>query len=477
VRTGARLGSGLRYKEDSSAVCRLRTGRRLNQPVLRLRSSVGVLLKFIILLIMTVQSLPALAGFPDAVDGQPLPSLAPMLESVTPAVVNISTRAASPQIDPRIEEFFGIQPSQRSPQAPLSLGSGVIIDAARGLVVTNDHVIANASEIQVTLADGRELVAQLIGTDPRADVALIQIKPERLSALKWADSEQLRVGDFCVAIGNPFGLGQTVTLGIVSALDRSGLGIEELEDFIQTDASINPGNSGGALVNLRGELIGINTAIVGPAGGNVGIGFAIPSNMVQDIVEQLLEFGEVRRGVLGIAAQALTPQLARRLNIERDYGVVIARVEPDSPAESSGLKIGDVIVEVDGKPVKTVESVVNRLGLVRVGREINLRVWRNNRELDIKTTVALIGEIHPLLSGVTLEDALSSRGRRIVLIASLRSGSRLDRLGLQRGDVVLSVNKIDVASVDQLKRVISPDDKQLLLLVQRGREKRYIDLQ
>lgn len=419
----------------------------------------------------------AYAGFPDAVDGQPLPSLAPMLERVTPAVVNISTRAATRQVNPLIEEFFGIQPRQRSPSAPLSLGSGVIVDAEAGLVVTNNHVIENASEIQVTLADGRELIATLIGTDPRADVALIQVEADNLMELEWADSSTLRVGDFCVAIGNPFGLGQTVTSGIVSALERSGLGIEDLEDFIQTDASINPGNSGGALVNLRGELIGINTAIVGPSGGNVGIGFAIPSNMAQDIVEQLLEFGEVRRGMLGIAAQPLTAALARSFGIDQRYGVVIVKVESGSPAEKSGLQIGDIILSVDGRPVKTVEGVINRLGLVRLGQEINLKLLRDKQELEIKTTVAAIDELHPLLAGTTFEDAITPRGRRFVVISAVRPGSRLDQLGLQAGDALLSLDRQEVSSVDELKRALDPSRQRLLLLIQRGRNTEFIEVE
>ncbi|MBX2825015.1 MAG: Do family serine endopeptidase [Gammaproteobacteria bacterium] len=445
----------------------------MNQSTLRI-SGFFSLLAALLLLVSVAPS--ARAGFPDAVDGQPLPSLAPMLERVTPAVVNISTRAAQRQINPLIEEFFGIQPSQRSPSAPQSLGSGVIVDAEQGLIVTNYHVIEKAAEIQVTLADGRELIAELIGTDPPADVALIQVEADDLIALKWADSSELRVGDFCVAIGNPFGLGQTVTSGIVSALERSGLGIEELENFIQTDASINPGNSGGALVNLRGELIGINTAIVGPSGGNVGIGFAIPANMAQDIVDQLLEFGEVRRGMLGISAQALTPALAQSFGLKQSRGVVIVRIEEDSPAERAGLEIGDVLIEVNGKPVKSVEGIVNRLGLVRLGEEIDLKLIRENRELDLKATVAIINEIHPLLEGVTLEDAVTSRGRRFIVIESVRRGSKFEQLGLRRGDAILTVNRVEVERLSQMKQLIQPEDKKILLLVQRGRETRYIDI-
>jgi len=432
------------------------------------------LLSVSLLMLMTIQQ--ASAGFPDAVDGQPLPSLAPMLERVTPAVVNISTRAAQPKTNPTIEEFFGLRPSRRPSTAPLSLGSGVIVDAEKGLVVTNNHVIDKATEIQVTLADGRELIATVIGTDPPADVALIQIDAEDLVAVTWADSSALRVGDFCVAIGNPFGLGQTVTSGIVSALERSGLGIEELENFIQTDASINPGNSGGALVNLRGELIGINTAIVGPSGGNVGIGFAIPSNMAQDIVDQLLEYGEVRRGMLGVSAQPLTRDVARSFGLDRDQGVVIVGVEKASPAERAGLLVGDVLIEVDGKPVSTVEGVINRLGLVRLGEEIDLTLIRDKRELNLKATIEIINRIHPLLAGIRFENAVTSRGRRFVVIESVKPRSKFDQLGLLRGDAVLSVNEVEVDSVQQMQQLIETKDKKILLLVQRGRDVRYIDI-
>ena len=403
----------------------------------------------------------------------PLPSLATMLEAVTPGVVNISTTAPRRSTNPLIEEFFGVTPDRG---APSSLGSGVIIDAEQGLVVTNNHVIEQASSIQVTLSDGRELIARVLGTDPKADVALMQVEADNLHALQWADSDQLRVGDYCVAIGNPFGLGQTVTSGIISALGRSGLGIEDLEDFIQTDASINPGNSGGALVNLRGELIGINTAIVGPSGGNVGIGFAIPSNMALDIVEQLLEYGEVRRGILGIAAQALTPDLVKRYGIKRNYGVVIVKIEEDSPAQKAGLQIGDIIIAVDDKQVKTVDSVINRLGLVRLGEKISLRILRRNQELEIEATVEEVEGINPLLRGVTFEDARTQGGRPFLVISAVSPGSRVDQIGLQAGDILLSVNRKGVSNLAELKRYVDADDTEILLLVQRGRRTEYIRL-
>lgn len=339
-------------------------------------------------------STQAQAVLPASVEGTPLPSLAPMLEEVTPAVVNIATEGRirireNPLLsDPFFRQFFNIPDLPRERKTE-SLGSGVIMDARRGLVVTNNHVIANAQQIAVKLRDGRRLEAKLIGTDPETDIAVIKIDAKDLTAARVADSERLRVGDFVVAIGNPFGLGQTVTSGIVSALGRSGLGIEGYEDFIQTDASINPGNSGGALVNLRGELVGINTAIFSQSGGNIGIGFAIPSNMVHRVIEQLVRHGEVRRGIIGVQLQDLTPELARAFDVSTIGGAVIVSVVPDSEADRAGLRAGDVVVAVEGKDVRNASDVRNRIGLLRVGETIRFEVLRGG---DPKTIVAKVGE-------------------------------------------------------------------------------------
>ena len=418
------------------------------------------------------------AGFPDAVDGQPLPSLAPMLERVTPAVVNISTRGPVPRSNPLMDDpffrrFFGVEPESAPAQ---SLGSGVIVDAGQGLIITNHHVIDNAAQILVTLSDGRDVNATLVGSDPEADVALIRIEASGLTQLNWADSAQLRVGDFCVAIGNPFGLGQTVTSGIVSALGRSGLGIENFEDFIQTDASINPGNSGGALVNLRGELIGINTAIVGPSGGNVGIGFAIPANMASDIAAQLLEFGEVRRGALGIAAQPLTPELAEAFGIKSRYGVLIGRVQEGSPADKAGVQAGDVITAIDGRPVRDVRSLRNRIGMVRLGEQLRLEVTRDKRAQIIDVIVEALPVVNPLAAGAELQEQKSRNGRHYVVIASVDPGSLIDRAGLQAGDIVLSINRQGVGTVKDIEKIVSKAGDQLLLLIQRGRSTSYVTL-
>jgi len=318
----------------------------------------------------------AAGTLPVAVDGQTLPSLAPMLEKTTPAVVNISTktraRVESPLLsDPFFRHFFNI-PDQSEQRTEQSLGSGVIIDAQKGYVITNNHVIDKADEITVTLRDGRKTTAKLVGKDKETDIALIRINSDNLSELPLANSDKLRVGDFVVAIGNPFGLGQTVTSGIVSALGRSGLGIEGYEDFIQTDASINPGNSGGALVNLRGELVGINTAIIAPSGGNVGIGFAIPINMAHQVVRHLVEHGSVQRGVLGINVQDLTPELAVAFGLDSSTkGAVVSDVNRNSAAERADIRASDVIIAINNQAVSSSADVRNRIGLLRGEMRLN----------------------------------------------------------------------------------------------------------
>ena len=434
----------------------------------------------LLLLLACLSLLPVQAAIPDSVNGEPLPSLAPILEKVTPAVVNISTlgqvRQGNPLFDdPFFRQFFDLPAPDTEPQ-PQSLGSGVIVDAKNGYVITNSHVIENASKILVTLSDGRELDATLVGTDPKADIAVIKIEAQNLVALKWADSSKLRVGDFSVAIGNPFGLGQTVTSGIVSALGRSGLGIEDFEDFIQTDASINPGNSGGALINLRGELIGINTAIVGPSGGNVGIGFAIPSNMASSLLNQLVEFGEVRRGALGIAAQPLTAKLAKAFNVSPPFGVVIGRVQKNSPAEKGGLKVGDVITAIDGRRIRDVRAVRNRIGLVRLGQDMRLDVVRDGKPITIDVTIAELQNANRLLAGAELLNQRSRNGRRFVLVESVASGSSMEKAGIQDDDIILSVNQQGVGTVEELTRIASELEDELLLLIQRGRSTSYVEV-
>jgi len=435
---------------------------------------------------------PLWAALPASVDGRPLPTLAPMLQRATPAVVNISTVSEqevrlNPLLqDPFFRHFFDIpaQPRRRQSQ---SLGSGVIVDAGRGYILTNHHVVEHADEITVTLNDGRHFSARLIGADPESDVAVVRIEGGQLSALPLADSDELQVGDFVVAIGNPFGLGQTVTSGIVSALGRSGLGIEGYEDFIQTDASINPGNSGGALVNLRGELVGINTAILAPGGGNVGIGFAIPVNMARQIMQQLIEYGEVSRGRLGISAQDLTPELAEALNIDTTRGTVIAQVEPGSPAESAGLAVGDILIAVNGKAITSSADVRNQLGLLRAGSTVELGVLRSGRQHTIRAEIEapeaahLEGRlVHPRLAGAIFaerQEPLAERGQNAgVTVSEVEPGSAAWRAGLRAGDIILSANRQPARSLQAFRQALA-DQRQLLLNLQRGSSAMFVLIQ
>jgi Do/DeqQ family serine protease len=321
----------------------------------------------------------------------PLPE---MLKRVVPGVVNISTRTRiryedNPMFrDPFFRQFFDIPPNMPMEREQQSLGSGVVVDAKNGYVVTNNHVINKADKITVTLQDGQSFDAKLVGSDENTDIALIRIKDGHLVELPKGNSDLLRVGDFVVAIGSPFGLGQTVTSGIISALGRSSLGIEGYEDFIQTDASINPGNSGGALVNLQGELIGINTAIVGPSGGNVGIGFAIPINLADQVISQIIQYGEIKRGQLGIQMQDLTPALASAFNIKQRQGAVIAGIIPGSAAEKAGLQRGDVVIAVNGQTIESATKLRNRIALMRVGDLVSLDILRDNEEININARLS-----------------------------------------------------------------------------------------
>lgn len=426
------------------------------------------------------------AGMPPYVDGQPLPSLAPMLERAMPAVVNISTStniqvSENPLMqDPFFRQFFNV-PEQLRQQQKHSLGSGVIIDSSRGLVLTNNHVIDKADKIMVTLHDGRQLNAKLIGTDPESDVAIIQVPANNLIQLPIADSSQLKVGDFVVAIGSPFGLSQTVTSGIVSALGRSGLGIEKYENFIQTDASINPGNSGGALVNLRGELVGMNTAILAPTGGNVGIGFAIPTNMIMTIKESLVKNGEVRRGLLGVTTQDLTPELVSAFNLENKHGAAISRIESNSPAAKAGLEPGDIIVAANSKPVTSSQDINNIVGLLQIGDKVHLAFFRGNEKKEVTATIGkpshiqLAGEtFHPLLKGTVLS-ATQKHQVEGVLFGKIHTSSYAWRIGLRPGDIIVSANRYRVRNLEELKKAVDPG-KALLMNIQRGQEGFFVVL-
>jgi Do/DeqQ family serine protease len=335
---------------------------------------------------------------PVAAEASPRPSLAPLLKRVTPAVVNISVTATSQSadnplvLDPFLRRFFDLPAQPARPLQKQAVGSGVIVDAAKGYVLTNHHVVENAQEISVTLTDGRTAKADLVGSDQGTDVALLKVNAKELTAIELANSDQLQVGDYVVAIGDPFGLGQTVTSGIVSALGRSGLDVEGYEDFIQTDASINPGNSGGALVDLDGKLVGINTAILAPSGGNVGIGFAVPANMANQAMRQLIDYGEVRRGRLGVAVQSLTPDLAEALSLDAKEGVVVNGVERGSPAERAGIQKGDVIVAVNDQAVGAPQELTRRIVGTAPGTKVEISLIRKGKTLQLPVELGRLPE-------------------------------------------------------------------------------------
>lgn len=432
------------------------------------------------------------AALPLDLDGKELPSLAPMLENVTPAVVNVATEGRIKQqlnplfADPLFRRFFNV-PDQPVERKTSSLGSGVIVDEKRGLVLTNNHVIANAVQITVTLRDGRQLEAEVVGTDPETDVAVIKIPADDLTALKTTDSENLRVGDFVVAIGNPFGLGQTVTSGIVSALSRSGLGIEGYEDFIQTDASINPGNSGGALVNLRGELIGINTAIFSQSGGNIGIGFAIPINLALQIMEQIVDTGEVKRGFLGVSMQDMSPALAEAFGLDRQGGAIISEVVKGSPADKAGLLAGDIVISTDDKQIKNAADLRNRIGLLPVGEKIRFKVLREGKLSEFAVTVDEITQastapraVNELLQGVTVSDIEKDNpyfGKvEGAAVLNVERGSIAWRSGLRSADIITSVNKLPIKNLQEFLQAVDKKEGSLLLRIIRGNTAAFLVL-
>jgi Do/DeqQ family serine protease len=404
-------------------------------------------------------------------DGRGLPTLAPLVNEVTPAVVNISVVTRAPMEnnplfrDPFFRRFFNLPDKpQRQEQAA---GSGVIVDAARGLILTNHHVIKDAEQAIVTLKDRRQFPAKLVGADPGTDIAVLQIEAQRLTAIRIGDSDALQVGDYVIAIGNPFGIGQTVTSGIVSALGKSGLSPEGYEDFIQTDASINPGNSGGALVNLRGELVGINSAILSPTGGNLGIGFAVPSNMARIVMNQIVRFGEVRRGRLGIEMSDLTPAIAKKLGVGAQEGAVIGAVQPGSPAEKAGLRVGDVVVALNGRPIRASAELRARLGLTPVDEEIELRVVRGANTRAIRARIAapqepsaVEGQSVPQLPGLSIVEiergsALFKRLRGGGLVVSaVEPDSRAHQAGFRPGDIIHGVNRRRVQTLAEFQAVL-----------------------
>jgi Do/DeqQ family serine protease len=443
--------------------------------------SIRSLARFALLLTALGLAMPpdVRAALPPAVAGQPLPSLAPMLEKVMPTVVNISTRTRvrvnDPYFDdPIFRQFFGL-PAVPRERVEQSLGSGVIVDAAKGYVLTNNHVVGGADDITVTLQDGRDFKGRLIGTDPDTDVAVVQIPAQNLKALPMADSSALRVGDFVVAVGDPFGLGQTVTSGIVSALGRSGLGGSGYQNFIQTDASINPGNSGGALVNLRGELVGINTMILSPSGGNVGIGFAIPSNLTAAVMGQLIAHGKVERGSLGLQTQDITPRIAKALGLASPGGVLVTQVAPGSAAEHAGLQPGDVLNALNGKPLRNAGELRNQEGLLPLGSTVKLSVLRDGKTHDIEATLApevlaaLDGaRLDPRLAGVSFSELpldLRNQGAAGAAVKSVGANSRAAQAGLREGDVVIGIGNRRIAGLRDLQRLLGLHPRQLALVV------------
>ncbi|MBI3041597.1 MAG: DegQ family serine endoprotease [Betaproteobacteria bacterium] len=421
--------------------------------------------------VLAAQLLSAPAVAQPQADARGLPTLAPLVEAVTPAVVNISVVTRSPLEsnplfqDPFFRRFFNLPDKpQRQEQAA---GSGVIVDAVRGYVITNHHVIKDAEQTIVTLKDRRQFQAKLVGTDPGTDIAVLQIEARNLSAIRIGDSDAVQVGDYVIAIGNPFGIGQTVTSGIVSALGRSGLSPEGYEDFIQTDASINPGNSGGALVNMRGELIGINSAIVAPAGGNIGIGFAVPSNMARAVMSQIARFGEVRRGRLGIEMGDLTPGIAKKLGIAAQEGAFIGAVQPGSPAEKAGLREGDVVVALNGRPIRAAAELRARLGLTPVGEEIELRVARGRETRAVRTRIAAPqeaagaeGKAVPQLPGLSVVEI--ERGSPLfqrlrgggLVVTAVQQDSRAFQAGFRPGDILYAVNRRRVQTVAEFQAAV-----------------------
>ncbi|TQI82406.1 serine protease DegQ [Serratia fonticola] len=437
---------------------------------------------------LTLASVPvANAAMPVAVEGQALPSLAPMLEKVLPAVVSVrveGTQVQRQQLPEQFKFFFGPNmPSQKESSRPFEgLGSGVIIDAAKGYILTNNHVINNADKISVQLNDGREYDAKLIGRDEQSDIALLQVADvKNLTAVKMADSDKLRVGDFAVAVGNPFGLGQTATSGIISALGRSGLSLEGLENFIQTDASINRGNSGGALVNLNGELIGINTAILAPGGGNIGIGFAIPSNMAQSLSKQLIEFGEVKRGLLGIKGSEMTADMAKAFKTDAQRGAFVSEVLPKSAAAKAGIKAGDILISLDGKPINsfaelrakvgtTAPGTTLKVGLLREGKPMELSVTLDNSE----NTSTNAETLSPSLQGASLSNGTLPNGNKGVKIDNVDKGSPAAQVGLQKGDVIIGVNRERIENITALRKLIESKPAVMALSIVRGDESIYL---
>ena len=423
-------------------------------------------------------STAAWAALPAMVNDEELPSLAPLVERVSPAVVNIrvsqTVSTGGHFGDEAFRRFFGLPDVPGGGQREVaSAGSGVIVDAKNGYILTNHHVVDQADQIQISTMDGEVFDAEIVGSDAATDIAVIKVDAKGLTDMPIGDSERVRVGDFVLAIGNPFGLGHTVTSGIVSALGRSGISRDGYEDFIQTDASINPGNSGGALVNLRGELVGINSAIISRTGGNVGIGFAVPTEIASSIMRQILDFGEVRRGLLGVSIADINPEVAEALNSPVTSGALITRVEPGSAAEDAGLEVDDIIVGVNDRKIAGAAELRNTIGLMRSGDEVEIEYFRDNDKRKTSTALgqqvsaASVGaDIHPGLVGAQFAEASASSDAGVEVTA-VEPGSPAAQRGLRAGDIITAINRRPVRSLGELNEIAS-SSRILFLLVQRG---------
>ena len=430
-------------------------------------------------------SFPVYAAMPSQVPGQaPLPTLAPMLEKVLPAVVSVKvegTAQQSQRIPEELKKYFGEEGADQA-QPFEGLGSGVVIDAAKGYVLTNNHVISEADKISVQMNDGREFEAKLIGGDDQSDIALLQLQnATNLTQIAVADSDKLRVGDFAVAVGNPFGLGQTATSGIISALGRSGLNLEGLENFIQTDASINRGNSGGALLNLNGELIGINTAILAPGGGSVGIGFAIPSNMARTLAQQLIDFGEVKRGLLGIKGMEMSADIAKAFNLNVQRGAFVSEVLPNSGSAKAGIKSGDVIVSLNDKPLSSFAELRSRIATTEPGTKVKLGLLREGKPMTVEVTLdkstsssASAEMIAPALQGATLSDGQLKDGTKGITLESVEKSSPAAQAGLHEDDVIIAINRTRVQSIAEMRKVLENKPAVIALQIVRGNDTLYI---
>lgn len=418
------------------------------------------------------------AQLPERVGNTPVPSLAPIIKKASPAVVNIATKGtireeSNPLFnDPFYRRFFGIPDGPRERQFQ-SAGSGVIVDAKNGYIITNAHVIENATEITVTLQDDREIKAEIVGRDRDSDVAVLKVPAKSLAEMPLADSAKAEVGDFVIAIGNPFGLQHTVTSGIISGLGRYGITDGGYEDFIQTDASINPGNSGGALVNLQGELVGVNTAIFSRTGGNIGIGFAIPSNMVKAVMTQLIQYGEVKRGILGVQLSPMSAAVAESLGLDSSRGALVGQVVEGSPAEKAGIKAGDVITSVNGKAVSNPSETRNMIGMLRIGEKVRVGMIRDGKPLTVTAVIgerdsvdgAGAGEIHAAFAGATFSNAENNAG---VVVRSVAENSAAARNNLRANDVILAVGRIRVANLDQMRAALKNAPSSFAITIRRG---------